>query len=172
MMDEKGMFSLVPQALEQLPHGVFLTVGGERWNPMTIGWAQFGVIWGKPIVNVLVRRSRYTHSLLEQTDVFTISVPKAGGLADELAYCGSHSGRNADKRAETGLTPLPARAGGADGVAGCGCYFECRVVEKLFEDHSELEKTLHARYYGANQITPDGDPHDVYFGELLAAYPG
>lgn len=84
-MEIKEIFELVPQAAEQLPRGAFLTAGGSCWNPMTIGWAQFGVIWGKPIVTVLVRKSRHTFGLMEQTDVFTISVPKTGEQVKALA---------------------------------------------------------------------------------------
>ena len=46
-MDFKEIFRSVPQATEQLPRGAFLTAGGEVWNPMTIGWAQFGVVWAQ-----------------------------------------------------------------------------------------------------------------------------
>ena len=121
---------------------------------------------------VLVRKSRYTYELMERTDVFTVSAPRAGELENELAYCGSHSGHNVDKRKETGLVPLAARVGGADGVAGCGAYFECRIINKVFGDLTELDKALRARFYGANQVLPGGDPHVLYFGEIRAAYEG
>lgn len=171
-MDTKQIFSLVPQTLEQLPRGAFLTAGGAVWNPMTIGWAQFGVIWYQPTLMVLVRKSRYTYELMERTDAFTVSAPRAGELEKALAYCGSRSGRDVDKGRETGLVPLAARAGGADGVAGCGAYFECRVINKLFGDLTELDGALRERFYCANQALPDGDPHVLYFGRILAAYEG
>ena len=169
-MELKEIFNLVPQAAEQLPRGAFLTAGGDCWNPMTIGWAQFGVIWGKPIVTVLVRKSRHTFGLMEQTDVFTVSVPKSGELTKALAFCGSKSGRNVDKERESGLTRLPARAGAADGVKECGSFFECRIVNKRMLDLDELDPELRSRYYGANQALPNGDPHMLYFGEVLGAY--
>jgi len=169
-MEIHEIFELVPQAAEQLPRGVFLTAGTDVWNPMTIGWGQFGIIWGKPVVTVMVRKSRYTYELIEKGDVFTLSVPRTGELAKELAFCGSHSGRDVDKQAKTGLTRLGAKAGGSDGVAECGTFFECRIVQKLFGELSEMDPELHARYYASNQALPDGDPHEVYFGEILGAY--
>ncbi len=75
-----------------------------------------------------------------------------------------------NKQWECGFTRLPARAGGADGVAECGTVFECRVVQKLFGDLSEMDPELRARFYGSNQALPDGDPHVLYFGEVLGAY--
>jgi len=169
-MEIHEIFELVPQAAEQLPRGVFLTAGTDVWNPMTIGWGQFGIIWGKPVVTVMVRKSRYTYELIEKGDVFTLSVPRTGELAKELAFCGSHSGRDVDKQAKTGLTRLGAKAGGSDGVAECGTFFECRIVQKLFGELSEMDPELRARYYASNQALPDGDPHEVYFGEILGAY--
>ena len=43
-------------------------------NAMTIGWGQVGIIWRKPIFTVLVRPSRYTYSLIEQSGDFTVNV--------------------------------------------------------------------------------------------------
>ena len=37
-------------------------------------------------------------------------------------------------------------------------------------DAELLEAGLRAHYYGGNQATADGDPHTLYFGEILAAY--
>ena len=48
--------------------GAFLTVQGpERPNAMTIGWGSLGFAWGKPILTVMVRESRFTYPLLEQS---------------------------------------------------------------------------------------------------------
>ncbi|MEN6338542.1 MAG: flavin reductase family protein [Clostridiaceae bacterium] len=169
-MEMKELFELVPQAAEQLPRGVFLTAGGDCWNPMTIGWAQFGVIWSKPIVTVLVRKSRFTFDLMEKTDVFTVSVPRTGELVKALAFCGSRSGRDVSKEKEAGVNRIPARAGGADGVKECGSFFECRIVNKRLLDLDELDPELRKKFYGANQALSNGDPHMLYFGETLAAY--
>ena len=82
-MDVEAFSALLPQATEQLPRGAFLTAGGTVWNPMTIGWAQFGVVWGRPVVTVMVRKSRYTHSLMEQAQVFT---PTPGTYSAVMYY--------------------------------------------------------------------------------------
>lgn len=169
-MELQEIFALVPAAAQQLPRGAFLTAGGGIWNPMTIGWAQFGVIWGRPVVTVMVRKSRYTYGLMEQSGVFTVSVPRAAELSEELGFCGSRSGRDVDKETKSGLSRLRARAGGADAVAECGAAFECRVVQKQLLELNTLDPDLRKRYYGANQAFADGDPHMIYVGEVLAAY--
>ena len=71
---------------DQLRRGAFLMVDG---NPMTIGWGQFGIIWNKQTFSVYVRHSRYTYTLLKNASTFTISVPEAGAMKEELAFCGS-----------------------------------------------------------------------------------
>ena len=169
-MEVKEFAALLPQATEQLPRGAFLTAGGETWNPMTIGWAQFGVVWARPVVTVMVRKSRYTYSLMEQSDVFTVSIPHAKEMSRELAFCGSRSGRDLDKEKEVKLSRLTPRAGGAEGVAGCGVVFECRIAQKQLLDLDALDPDFRAKYYGSNQALADGDPHVLYVGEVLAAY--
>ena len=118
----------------------------------------------------MVRRSRYTFGLMEQNEVFTVSVPRTKDLAKQLAFCGSRSGRDVDKETHAGLTRAPARAGGADCVAECGAAFECRIVQKQMLDLSTLDPETRRKYYGANQALADGDPHMLYVGEVLAAY--
>lgn len=169
-MDIKEFSSLLPQAIEQLPRGAFLTAGGEVWNPMTIGWAQFGVVWSRPMVTVMVRKSRYTFQQMEQADVFTVSIPHAKLMGKELAFCGSRSGRNVNKEKEANLSRLAPRAGGAEAVAGCGVVFECRIVQKQMLDLDTLDSEFRAKYYGSNQALENGDPHMIYVGEVLAAY--
>ena len=169
-MDVKAFAALLPQATEQLPRGAFLTAGGETWNPMTIGWAQFGVVWSRPVVTVMVRKSRYTYSLMEQTDVFTVSFPREKEMSKELAFCGVKSGRNVNKEKEAKLSRLAPRAGGAEAVAGCNIVFECRIAQKQLLDLDALDPDFRAKYYGSNQALADGDPHVLYVGEVLAAY--
>ena len=169
-MDVKEFSALIPRANEQLPRGAFLTAGGPVWNPMTIGWAQFGVVWSRPVVTVMVRKSRYTYSLMEGTDVFTVSFPREKEMGKELAFCGVRSGRDVNKEKEANLLRLAPRAGGAEAVAGCSIIMECRVVQKQLLDLSTLDPDIRAKSYGANQALPDGDPHVIYVGEVLAAY--
>ena len=101
---------------EQLKKGAFLMVNG---NPMTIGWGQFGVLWGKPTFSVYVRQSRYTHQLLEHADTFTVSVPASGTMQHELAFCGTRSGRDVEKLQALNASLIPARFGAQDGFSGC-----------------------------------------------------
>ncbi len=143
----------------QLRKGAFLMVNG---NPMTIGWGQFGVLWGKPTFSVYVRFSRYTHDLLDNSDTFTVSVPYPGTMTEALAFCGTRSGRDIDKMSELHASLFPARFGGQSGYAGCRFHIECRILFRTdLDEHLLEDPALLSRYYA------DGDPHTMLVGEIL-----
>ena len=130
-----------------------------RPNAMTIGWAQIGIIWGRKILSVMVRPSRYTHGCLEATGDFTVCVPYAQ-QAEAVAFCGSKSGRDFDKFAECGLTALPGGTVKSPGIAECGLIYECRTVNTAdFLPERLLPQVCSDCYSG-------GDFHRVYFGEI------
>jgi len=166
--------ALVREAAEQAAgNGIFLMTGKQEKNPMTIGWCQWGVIWGMPVCTVLVRQTRYSHGLLERDGVFTVCAPEKGTMKKDLAFCGSRSGRDMDKKAQLKLATVPARAGGVDALAGCALHFECEVVFKLeMGGHMDtLAPEIRRRFYDpAAQEGEDGNPHTVYFGKIVAAY--
>lgn len=143
----------------QLKKGAFLMVEG---NPMTIGWAQFGILWGKPTLTVYVRQSRFTFELLQRARTFTVSIPKAGTMSKELAFCGSKSGRDVDKMSELHAMLFPPRFGGQSGFSGCQYHIECSVLFRADLDESLLEESfVQSRYY------QDGDSHRMFIGEIL-----
>ena len=160
---------LLNEAAAQIGNGAFLMTG-DRPNPMTIGWAQWGYIWGKPICTVLVRQSRYSHKLIEKGGNFTVSLPAPGTFKAELSHCGYISGRDEDKVQALGVSLVAPVVNGIPGIKGCAMHFECKVVFKAESDLSLMDPAIRARFYGDNQATPDGDPHTIYFGEILAAY--
>lgn len=67
-----------------------------RVNTMTASWGGFGVLWNKAVATIYLRPSRYTKEIIDSTDTFSLSVLDQK-YKSALDYCGSHSGRNADK---------------------------------------------------------------------------
>lgn len=156
-----------PQFIQALQSGgAFLNVqdAGGRPNTMTIGWGQPGVVWGKPCVTVLVRPSRFSHHMLEENAVFTVSVPVPGEMGDALRLCGRESGRDGDKFAKAGLTAKPAQK--VDGViiGECPLHIECRVVYKQEMMPALLDPAIDNSAYASK------DYHTLYYGEVLAVY--
>jgi flavin reductase (DIM6/NTAB) family NADH-FMN oxidoreductase RutF len=131
-----------------------------RPNPMAIGWGTIGVIWGKPIYICLVRPSRYTYQCLEATGDFTVNIPYPEH-AQEVLFCGTRSGRDTDKFAECGFTPLPSATVTSPGIAECGLTYECHVVHYNDVIPGHLAREIITGAY------PSGDFHRCYFGEIL-----
>lgn len=151
--------------IKQLPKGVFLTVkNGDKINTMTIGWANIGVIWGKPVLTVAVRYSRYTYELMEKSGEFTVSVPLNGGFKNELAYCGTKSGRDVDKFKECNLTAKDSKFLSTPLIGECELYYECKVVYKQAMEPALLDESIKERFY------TNKDYHVLYYGEILAQY--
>ena len=146
-------------AAEQLPAGAFLMVKG---NPMTIGWGQFGVLWGRKTFTVYVRKSRYTNELLERENTFTVSVPEIGTMREELLFCGTKSGRDVNKMKALNASYFKSRFGAQDGFLGCKYHIECRILNRSVLDEQSIEDdSLLKRYY------PNGDSHTMYIGEII-----
>lgn len=84
---------------------MLITAGNkEKYNMMTASWGFAGEIWGNDSVMALVRPQRYTMEFINDSDYFTLSF-----YGDEKGLhkvCGSKSGRDVDKTALTGLTPV------------------------------------------------------------------
>jgi len=130
-------------------------------NAMAIGWGTIGVVWARPVFVVLVRPSRFTYGLIQETGEFTVNVVPAQ-LKDVVAYCGTVSGRDRNKFEEKKLTALPAAKVKVPIIKECILHFECRVVQKNDLVPSGMERSIVKKFY------PKGDYHRVHFGEILA----
>lgn len=83
-----------------------LTAGkSDDFNTMTVSWGGIGELWNKDVCFVFVRPQRYTYEFIEKNDYFSLSF-FGGEYKKELGICGSKSGRDIDKMAETGFIPV------------------------------------------------------------------
>ena len=133
-----------------------LTAGDENgFNTMTVSWGAMGFMWGKPSVTVYIRPQRYTMELVDKNDYFTLSFYGDNKAIHKV--CGSKSGRDTDKTAETGLTP--AFDGGAVYfnearlVIICKKLYVQQMKEECFTDKEPL------RWY-------DNDLHNIVIGKI------
>lgn len=142
--------------------GLLLVAAGADGKPnaMTIGWGTVGVIWGKPIFTVLVRPSRYTYKLLEESDSFTVCVPSRA-MYEAVNFCGTRSGRDYDKFQECNLAALPSTQVDAPGITGCPVIYECQVVHTNDVIPANLTGEIQAQAY------PQGNFHRIYYGQIL-----
>lgn len=142
-----------------------LITGGnmENFNTMTASWGQFGVIWNKNVFTCYIRPNRYTYGFIEQGECFTASF-FGEEYRNALSFCGSHSGRDCDKMAETGLVPVEI-----DGCVGFEQADMVLVCRKLYS-YDLQEKGF---------LTDDGIPekffgtdpyHRAYISEIVGVY--
>ncbi|MDF2874227.1 MAG: flr 2 [Sporomusa sp.] len=139
------------------------TAHGGKINTMTIGWGSVGIMWGKPVFTAMVRQSRFTKELVEQSGEFTITLPLAN-MKEALALCGSQSGRDIDKIAAAKLTLADSQAVATPVIAAPGLQLECKVVFKQTMPPESLDTGYQNKWYAT------GDYHTMYFGEIIAAY--
>ena len=107
---------------------------GEEKNIITIGWT--GIINSDPpITYISVRKSRYSHHIIEKTGEFVINLTTEK-LAFAADYCGVKSGRDVDKFKEMRLTPESADIVKCPMIAQSPVNLECRVIEvKSYPTH-------------------------------------
>lgn len=133
----------------------------QRYNAMTISWGMLGVMWGRPIVQVVVRPVRYTYEFIEQFDSFTLcAFPRQYHKA--LSLLGTKSGRDGDKIAEAGITPIASNCIAAPGYAEADLILEChKIYWQDFDPTHFIDPKIDKNY-------PQKDYHRVYYGEITA----
>ena len=156
--------------IEALPRGILLTTKADgKVNSMVIGWGTLGINWRKPVFAAYVRKSRYTHDLLEKNPEFTVNVPVGSFDPEILSVCGSKSGRELDKLAACGLTAVDARNVSVPALKELPLTLECRVMYRQDQDAEEYDAdTLSTLYPSDAQGVRD--IHTTYFGEIVDAY--
>lgn len=132
-------------------------------NVMTIGWCAIGIMWGRPVVTIMVRPSRYTYKLIEEVPEFTVNVPPAQ-LAAAVKHCGTVSGAGHDKFQELNLDPLRSWEVAPPVIRQCAVHYECRVIHRCDMSAEALVADLRGKFY------PEGNFHRYYFGEIVASY--
>ena len=135
------------------------------FNMMTVSWGGFGELWGTDVTTVYVRQSLYTLEFMDKIDCYTLIFLKEG-YKKELGVLGSKSGRDIDKMAGAGLTPVFTPEG-CPTFAEAALTLVCRKMYKdLMPEENFLDKAAFEKWY------PDKDIHTMFIGEIVAAYEG
>lgn len=154
------------------PHDLFdnqrvLLTSGDysagHFNTMTIGWGAIGTMWSRPFAHVAVRHSRYTYEFMEKYDSFTLTAfPSEYHQA--LSLLGNRSGRDGDKIAESGLTPIASQIVAAPSFSEAEIVIECR--KNYYNDLNPahfVDEDIYRHY-------PKRDFHRIYYGEILGVF--
>ncbi|HOT94248.1 MAG TPA: flavin reductase family protein [Methanoregulaceae archaeon] len=100
-----------------------------RPNAMAVAWG--GICSSNPpAVAVSIRPERYTHEGITARKAFTVSVPSER-YVEESDLFGIASGRDLDKFAATGLTPVRSERVDACYIGEFPLVLECRLIETV-----------------------------------------
>ena len=128
--------SEVYQLLEPGPVVLLTTARKGRANVMTMSWHMM-VEFEPPLVACVVSNANHSFAALRATGEAVIAVP-ARKLAAKVVKVGNSSGRDLDKFAAFGLTPLPAESVAPPLVAECFANLECKVVDRRMVNRYNL----------------------------------
>ena len=138
---------------------MLLTAGGEgSYNTMTCSWGHLGCLWNLPTAICYVRPQRYTRQFIDREARYTLCFfPPEYKKA--LGYLGTKSGRDGDKVAAVGLTPVHEQDytyfSEASLVIVCRTLYQAPLKEEYFRDKAVMEEDY-----------PEKDFHDLYIGQI------
>ncbi|MBQ9228495.1 MAG: flavin reductase family protein [Eubacterium sp.] len=159
-MKEVTIYDVKENVVDLLNHqwGLITAGSADGYNTMTVSWGAIGELWGKDTVTAYIRPQRYTKQFLDDNDCFTLSFyPPEYKKA--LALCGSESGRDIDKAAATGLTPVFDEAAPYFAEAKLVIVCKKRAVGG-FSPEQFLDLAIMKEY-------PANDFHAIYYGEII-----
>lgn len=106
---------------------------------MTAAWV--GICCSKPpCVSIALRKATYTYGNIMERKAFTVNIPSKN-YVKETDYFGLVSGRDVDKLAATGLTPVKGEKVDAPYLKEFPVAFECKLI-------NTLEVGLHTIFIG------------------------
>lgn len=132
--------------INQGPTVLVTSAHAGRCNVMAAAWSM-PVEFTPPRVAVVIDKKTFTRELAAASGAFGLCIPGLA-LADFTFAVGSTSGRDEDKFARHGITPLAGPVLGMPVLeTGCAAWLECRLIP---ERHTE-------------------DAYDTCFAEVVAA---
>lgn len=151
--------------LSYLKKGAFLTtICEDKVNTMTISWGNIGIEWGEDVFIALVRDSRFTKNYLDKNGKFSVTIPTDDSLKNELAFCGTKSGRDFDKIKECGLTLEKSDNFDVPHIKCNSIIVECEVMYYQRMDEANMGDAFKEKFYSS------GDIHTLYHGKILNMY--
>jgi flavin reductase (DIM6/NTAB) family NADH-FMN oxidoreductase RutF len=153
-------------AIELISKQWMLVTSGDStsYNTMTASWGALGEIWSRDVALITIRNTRYTYEFLQRNDVFTLSFFDLE-YRPAMTLLGTKSGRDGDKVAESGLTPM-ATPSGSMSFSEARMIIECR---KLYEDKLDPKKIFDDEI-AQDYIKTPGESHQLFIGEIIGVW--
>jgi len=168
-MHKQMPLAKVYQLIEPGPVVLLTTARKGQANVMTMSWHMM-VDFEPPMIACVVSPANHSYRALEATGECVIAIP-AVEMAKTVVAVGNCSGRNTDKFATLGLSPLPASTVSPPLVTECFANLECVVIDRrlvrtfgLFvlevraawrDTRQRKPKTIH--HHGFGRFAVDGE---------------
>lgn len=110
------------------PCSLITTGDGERQNVAPINWTM-PLNNDPPLMMCVVEEGIYTEELILKSKEFVINVV-GEPLAGAVMACGRSHGRDVDKFAQAGLTPVPSKVVRAPYIKEGLGHIECQVIDR------------------------------------------
>ena len=112
-----------------VPSALVVSGAGVKANIITIAWV--GIVGSNPpAIGISLHKSRYSLSLIRETNEFTVNIPRQVDFK-KVDYCGIVSGRKVNKFEKTGFTPIPGCKVHVPIIKECPFNLECKVLSEM-----------------------------------------
>lgn len=166
------MHSFQPYPTDLLEIDPFTKIGTEwmavtagdkiKANTMTASWGTLGVLWGKNVVSIFIRDSRYTKEFIDRQDTFSLTFFDMKNKENKLAlkYFGAISGRKEDKIANAKMH-IDYASDGTPFIDEGNLVLICRKMSatKILPEQF-IDLTIDGTWY------KDKDYHTMYIAEV------
>lgn len=153
-IDIKELFKYInPFDLEKEP-AIAVADDGKEVNGLTIGWGEYGILWGKLAATVYVHEKRYSKHIFDGAKYYSVSYVKD---KEQLHYFGTVSGRDENKMqkyssyVEKDLAPY---------FKNSKVVVICRMMGKSSFDVNSVDDKV-KDWYNRDGV------HTLYYGEIV-----
>lgn len=138
---------------------MLITAGNDNgFNMMTASWGGLGNFLDKPAAFCFINPTCHTIKYMEANDTYTLSF-YTEAYRDVLNYCGSHSGKDTDKIAGSGLTPITT-ANGSKAFSEAWMIIECKKLAVQSLDSESIYNPEAKNKWGKEQPK-------MFIGEII-----
>lgn len=127
MKKKRLRLSEVYRLLEPGPVTLMTTMGPKGANVMTMSWHTM-MEFEPPLIGCIISNRNFSFQALKNTRECVLNIPTSR-LSKAVAGCGNCSGRNTDKFAKFGISPVPASVVKPPLIDECYANLECKVID-------------------------------------------
>lgn len=166
MLEKINIFDVNENAVKLFKVDNPIVVFGDinNHNGLTVAWGTLGCLWSKDIATVYVKPNRYSFEFANNCEYFSIIWFNEQQRKEINRIYGSMSGRDVNKEALAGLTPVEL-----DNAVG---YEEASLIiicKKIYQNPIVKESILSEEVIN-KPLYQDGLFHHEYFGEIVSVY--